>query len=259
MEAATPVASVVRVGLAGMKGTRHLARDQVSVDAFGPVGDRDWCLVDTERSQVLRTVAHPLMQVGVETSGDELTVILPDGRTATGTVRPVAEPVEVDYWERTITVTPYDGGVARLLTGRVDRPTSLARVGRGDVVFGAPVSLVGTASLRGLAQRMGRDEPVLQPERFRSTVVVETEQPWIEDEWLGRELCIGQAVVRVHERIGRCGVPNLHPETGIADTPILKALSEFRPTNDRGEPFLAVDAFVVSPALIRTGDRVLLR
>lgn len=241
-----------------MKGTRHLARDRVHIDQFGPVGDREWCLIDAERAQVLRTVAHPLMAVAVECAGETMVVTLPDGRVASGVVRPAGEPVEVDYWDRRITVTPYAGGPADLLTARVERQVRLARATRGEVVFGASVSLVGTASLRELAERMGREEPLTQPERFRSTVVVDTDEPWVEDAWLGQEVTVGAAVVRPHERIGRCAVPNLHPVTATADLPVLKALAGFRPGNDRGEPFLAVDACVVTPGMIAPGDPVLL-
>lgn len=247
---------VRRVGLAAIKGTRHLPLDVVTLDAHGPVGDRDWCLVDSARLQIVRTVANPLMGVSVEAEGESLQVVLADGREASGPVSASGASVEVDYWGRPAVVTPYDGEPAQLLARQVRQPVFLGRADRGGVVYGAPVSLVGTASLQDLAERMGRDEPVLEPERFRSTLVIETDEPWVEDTWLGRELAVGDTVLRVNERIGRCGVPNQHPRTGRADAPILKALAGFRPRNAAGEPFLAVDAAVVRPGAVRPGDRV---
>ncbi|QIX28680.1 MOSC domain-containing protein [Nocardioides sp. JQ2195] len=253
-----PPMVVRRVGLAAIKGTRHLSLDEVTLDAHGPLGDRVWCLVDAARLQVVRTVANPLMELSIEADGESLRVALADGRLVSGRVSASGPPVEVDYWGRPALVTPYDGEPARLLAERIGRPVFLARAARGAVVYGAPVSVVGTASLQDLAERMGRPEPVLQPERFRSTLVIETAEPWVEDGWLGRELVVGEVVVRVNGRIGRCGVPNQHPLTGRADTPILKALAGFRPCNEAGEPFLAVDAAVVRPGTIRPGDPVTL-
>ncbi|KRF17247.1 hypothetical protein ASG90_08050 [Nocardioides sp. Soil797] len=245
---------VRRVGFAPLKGTRHVARGSIELDAHGPVGDREWCLVDSERHQIVRTVAQPLMEVTVAADGDVLRVTLPGGRVAEGRVAPTGPVLEVDYWGRPARVTPYDGEPARLLAQQCARPAYLARAERGEIVYGAPVSLVGTASLRELAERMGRREPADQPERFRSTLVIETEEPWVEDTWLGQELLVGDAVIRVNAPIGRCGVPNQHPLSGSADAPILKALAGFRPRNEAGEPLLAVDAFVVRPGVIRPGD-----
>lgn len=250
---------VRRIGFATLKGTRHVSRSSVVIDAHGPVGDREWCLVDSERHQIVRTVAHPLMDVTVETDDDVVRVTLPDGQVVDGPVAPTGPPREVDYWGRPARVTPYDGEPARLLARQCARPAYLARAERGEIVYGAPVSLVGTASLQELAGRMGRREPADQPERFRSTLVIETEQPWVEDTWVGQELLVGDAVIRVHAPIGRCGVPNQHPLSGAADTPILKALAGFRPRSAAGEPFLAVDADVVRPGHVRLGDPVALR
>ncbi len=247
---------VVRAGYAPMKGTRHLALETVTLDQRGPIGDRSWCLVDTERRRVLRTAAHPLLAATVSDEGNTVIVTLPDGRHASEDVsRPGASHV-VDYWGRAAEVSSYDGGVGELLSSSVGRPVQLARASRGHVVYGAPVSLIGTASVDDLAHRMGLPDATGLAERFRSTFVVETEEPWVEDGWLGRELSIGTAVIRVHSPIGRCGVVNLNPTTGRRDAGVLKALASFRPTNAAREPLAAVDAEVVRPGVVGVGAQV---
>ncbi|KQZ70466.1 MOSC domain-containing protein [Nocardioides sp. Root151] len=246
--------TVTKLGFTPLKGTRHTAYDAITLDAAGPVGDREWCLVEPGAARVLRTINEPLLATTVEAEGDHVGVTLGDGRSASGRLVIADEPVAVDYWGRRILVTPYDGEPAGLLAEQVGRPVRLARAGRGDVVFGAPVSLLGTASVRDLATRMGRPDLVDQSERFRSTMLVETDEPWVEDSWVGHDVRVGETVVHVTGRIGRCGVPNRHPVTALADAPVLKALAGYRPANDAGEPYLAVDAVVVTPGVVRLGD-----
>ena len=84
-------------------------------------------------------------------------------------------------------------------------------------------------------------------------VVDADDEPYVEDTWSGRELRIGEAVVEVERPLARCGVINLDPVTGAKDGSLLKALAGYRP-NTGGEPWLGVDARVVSPGVIRPGD-----
>ncbi|NYG57605.1 hypothetical protein BJ980_000528 [Nocardioides daedukensis] len=245
-----------RLGFAALKGTRHVARETVRLDADGPVGDREWCLVEQETRRVLRTAARPLMHVTVTADGDHLHVATGDGHAVEGRVTVAGEPMLVDYWRRPATITPYAGAPASFLAELVDRPVLLGRARRGDVVYGAPVSLVGAASLADLAERLGRPELAGESERFRSTFLVRTDEPWIEDTWLGLEVVLGEATIRINEPIGRCAVPNHNPLSGLSDASTLKALAGFRPRNHRGEPLLGVDAHVVTPGTVRVGDPV---
>jgi uncharacterized protein YcbX len=73
------------------------------------------------------------------------------------------------------------------------------------------LTLIGTASLRDLSTRLGR---VVEAARFRATLVVEADEPYVEDSWLGAEVAVGEAVVRVGGPIPRCAVIDHHPETG---------------------------------------------
>lgn len=56
---------VTRLGLALVKGTRHLDHEELEFDAQGPIGDRTFCLVDRACGRVLKTVENPRL-VGVE-------------------------------------------------------------------------------------------------------------------------------------------------------------------------------------------------
>src|SRR3546814_760685 len=173
------------------------------------------------------------MHVTVTADGDNLHVTTGDGRAVEGHVVAAGEPMLVDYWGRAAAITPYAGAPADSLAELVGRPVVLGRARRGDVVYGAPVSLVGTASLVDLAERIGRPELAGESERFRNTFLISTDEPWIEDTWQGLEVVIGDATVRINEPIGRCAVPNHNPLSGVGDASTLKTLAGFRPRNHR--------------------------
>jgi uncharacterized protein YcbX len=88
------------------------------------------------------------------------------------------------------------------------------------------------------------------------TMVVDAgERPYVEDSWFGRELKLGEAVVRIRTAVARCGQIDMDPATGEKDGSLLKLLAGYRP-NTGGEPWLGVDAEVVVPGTVRLGDPI---
>lgn len=245
---------VVRAGFAPIKGTRHLPHDHVVLDAQGLVGDRGFALVsvdeaDPARGRVLRTVQHPsLVAVRAELAGDRLEVELPDGETASAETVATGERLTCDYWGREVELELIGGPHAALFSRWLDRPVRLARARPGDVVFAGAVSVVATASLRDLARQAGHD--ALDAARFRPNLVVETDEPYAEDTWLGREIRVGGATLRIGVPIPRCAVIDVHPETGERDARLLKTLASHRPLNRAGEPAFGVFAEVVTPGAV---------
>jgi uncharacterized protein YcbX len=245
---------VVRAGFAPIKGTRHLAHDRVVLDAQGIVGDRGFALVsvdetDPARGRVLRTVQHPsLVAVRAELAGDLLEVDLPDGETASAEPAVTGERLTCDYWGREVELELIDGPHAALFSRWLDRPVRLARARRGDVVFAGAVSVVTTASLRDLARQVGQD--ALDAARFRPNLVVDADEPYAEDTWLGREVRVGGATLRIGVPIPRCAVIDSDPETGERDVRLLKTLASHRPLNRAGEPAFGVFAEVITPGAV---------
>ena len=129
------------------------------------------------------------------------------------------------------------------MSAHLGQDVRLARAPRGAVVFADPITLVTTASLDALGAGV-------EPARFRATLVVETDAPWVEDDWLGRTMTVGDATIRVGGPIPRCAVIDHHPETGAKDARLLKALTHSRPTNRAGEPMFGVYATVVTPGRV---------
>jgi uncharacterized protein YcbX len=247
-----PASHVVRrAGFAPVKGMRHLDLDRIVLDDQGAAGDRAWCLVDVEQSRVLRTVQHPsLIGVVARTHGDELELTLPTGETVSAPAAPSGEELTCDYWGRQVRLALTDGPHTELLSGWLGEPVRLAAAPRGGVVFAEPFTIVGTASLRDLAARVGREDMAHQAARFRPTLVVETEEPWVEDSWAGQEHAVGEATLHIGGPIPRCAVIDHHPVTGEKDVRLLTALARDRPTNRAGEPMFGVFATCVRPGRV---------
>lgn len=248
---------VDRIGFTVLKGGRHLARPDAVLDLAGPVGDRAYCLLDPARDRVLRTVENPTMvQVLAALDGPRLTVELPGGERAAGVPAPGGEVREVDYWGRREQVELVDGPWSGLLSGHLGYDVRLARVRRpAGVVYGGPVSLVTTSSLDRLAGELGR--PV-ESERFRATLLVDTTglPAHVEDDWVGREVRVGEAVLRIRGTVPRCAVVDLDPVSGARTLPVLGTLARYR--RDDAEICFGVDADVVVPGRVRVGDQAVL-
>jgi uncharacterized protein YcbX len=123
----------------------------------------------------------------------------------------------------------------------------------GEVVYGAAVTLVTTSSMRLLAMRVGRE---VGSERFRATFLVATgDSPaHVEDSWVGQELRVGGAAVRVRGVVPRCAVVDLDPVSGQVDAPVLRELARYR--LNTGEVGFGVDAVVTAAGTVRAGDQV---
>lgn len=248
---------VARVGFTVLKGGRHLARPEAVLAVGGPVGDRAYCLLDPARDRVVRTVENPTMvQVVAALDGPRLSATLPDGEVAAGVPATGGEVRTVDYWGRREQVELVEGPWAPALSRHLGYDVRLARVSRpAGVVYGATVSLVTTSSLEELARRVGS---LVEAERFRATLVLDTEglPPHVEDGWVGRELRVGDAVVRVRKPVPRCAVVDLDPVSGARTHPVLRTLAGYR--RDDSEIRFGVDADVTVAGRVRVGGRAVL-
>ncbi|MDQ4052141.1 MAG: MOSC domain-containing protein [Actinomycetota bacterium] len=242
---------VVSVGFAPVKGTRHTSYDAVTLDGHGPVGDRTFCLIGAANRRLLKTVPHrALLAVRAAWNGETLELSLPSGQSVSGPATPSGEHVTCDYWGRSVVHELTDGPHSEALSTYLGKDVRLVASPRGGAVYGAPVSILTTASLRDLGERTGRTDLLDTASRFRMTMVVDAgDEPYVEESWFGRELTLGDAVVRVRAPVGRCGVIDLDPTTGEKDGSLLKALVGYRPTTG-GEPWFGVDATVVTAGVV---------
>lgn len=110
------------------------------------------------------------------------------------------------------------------------------------------VAVLSLASLAALGRHMGAD---LSIHRWRGNLWLDGLAPWAEEDWIGAELRVGEARLRVRERIGRCKATSADPETGVVDLDTLRALREMR-----RDQIFGLYAEVIQGGEVRQGDRV---
>ncbi len=111
------------------------------------------------------------------------------------------------------------------------------------------VSLLGTASLTALGA-LSNEGPV-DARHFRTNLLLDTIEPWVEESWTGRTLRIGDVVLRVVGQVERCRTINLAQDGAKANRRLLKTVGVHR--NMR----LGVYADVVDPGTLQLGDEII--
>ena len=140
-----------------------------------------------------------------------------------------------------------DPGLDRHLSEVMADPMRVLAEGRVPHQDDGAVSLVGTASLRWCAERWG-DEP--DPRRLRVNIVVETEEPFVEDTWVGRTLGIGTTRLLVVEPTPRCRMLDIEQDGVRPATRWMRPLALARDL-ELGT-YLAVE----QPGTLTVGDEV---
>lgn len=106
------------------------------------------------------------------------------------------------------------------------RKLAVLRMGRG-AYHSMPVSMMSLGSVRQIDSLV---EDKVDPRVFRQNIFIETKAdlPHEEDAWLGKLIIFGSepdsAKIVVVKLDNRCATVNLHPETGISNPNILKAI-----------------------------------
>ncbi len=108
------------------------------------------------------------------------------------------------------------------------------------------VHIVNLTSVRELERRLNKD---IDPLRFRANIYIETDEPWAEFNWIGKDIEIGSAGLHVFARTSRCAATNVDPEMGIRDMALPAMLMRAYGHEDFG-----VYASVSDGGVIKTGD-----
>ena len=242
------VTAVARLLMAPLKSTRLVEVDRVELGPDGVEGDRAFFLLGADGSSLRGPRRLPLCRLEATWAEGVLSVRLPDGVVVAG--EPVdGEPVRA-RWDMDLEVDAVvvEGPWAVALSAFCGEPVRLARVARGRGGWsGFPVSVIGGPSIDALG--LG---PV-DPRRFRMLVETAGGAPFAEDAWVGRDVRIGAALVRIEEACARCAVTTVDPETGERDVDALRAM-----VTAKGVADLGVYGRVLEPGTVRVGDPVAL-
>jgi uncharacterized protein YcbX len=228
MSANPRVASLHRYPVKSMLGESLAALD---VDERGVVGDRKWSVRTPEgkfgsgKSSTRFDAVVGLLDVRAAIDHGAVVVTFADGAS-----HPVDDPAAADR-----------------LSGLLGRPLSFGAETDVTHFDDGPVSLIGTASVRALADARGE---AVDPGRFRANVVVDTPAAFVEDEWIGRQVQIGSVTLEVILPSPRCVMINMASADLPAQPGNLAALGRLHAS------CLGVIARVVTPGRLATGDEL---
>jgi hypothetical protein len=220
----------------------------VYLEPRGVAEDRRIFLLD-ERGAVVHLRSHPhLVQAtpDLDLGSGVLRVSVPDGAASTP-LSAATEPVHAHLYGKDRSGRLLPGDVAAALSELAGEP--IRPVLADDIGVGwdeGPVSLLGRASAAAV------DGDAHDHARYRMLVEVDGTDPFEEDTWVGHEIALGEARVKVTHELVRCVIITQSPQTGAKDWDGLRALAE----HGRTDLCLGVIGDVVDPGHVRVGDDV---
>ncbi len=250
--------SVAWLSLAPVKGLGLVHPDEVFLGWRGVAENRRFYLVDDEGRRYGQIRNGLLVQIKphYDPRGERLRLDFPDGTVADGDVA-VREEIVTDFYGRPVRGRLVEGPWNEALSVFAGAPLRLVQsVEEGAAVDRSrgTVSIASQESLEELASRSGAE--AVDGRRFRMLIGVEGLEPHGEDAWVGREVRVGEARVRLVGHVGRCAITTQNPDTGRVDFDTLRELKAYRGLRDGREIDFGVFGEVVEPGPVRLGDPV---
>lgn len=243
---------VTRLTIAPVKGMQVTPVDALDLGPLGAYGDRALFVLDPEHKVVETARATGLLGILPRFRDGVLSLRFPDGTEVSEAIAPGEHIVTQMYDGRPVGGRLVTGELAAAVGAHLDRPVRLllrdeTDMGNGDF----PVSVMAEATLGALGPAL--DGVVPDARRFRMNVTLDDAAPWEEHGWAGREIALGEAVLRGAETVPRCVMTTLDPESGVGYVPVLKALAR---TRGKRDVKLGLWCDVVRPGTVRVGDAV---
>jgi uncharacterized protein len=239
---AEPLASVDLEPGRGVPGDRvwALARPDTDFDPDRPVPlpkTRFLALVKDAELARLRTSYDPATGVLTIVDGD---------RPFRATITTAAGArAAADFFAR-LGVDSLAGGRPRLVAGTDSHRFTDVSVVSAEYMHA--VSMINLASVRDLADRVGRD---VHPLRFRANIYLDGVPPGAELGWVGRRLRLGGLDTEVLKRTTRCMATAVDPLTAERDLHVPRELARHYGHTDCG-----IYIAIRSAGTVRTGDPI---
>ena len=252
------MAHVSWLTIAPVKGLALVEVEELGLGRHGVAENRRFYLVDQDgrRYGLLRDGKLSLVRPAYDAARERLELAFPDGSVVAGEVEVDGE-VTTDFYGRPVTGRFVRGPWSDALSAHVGRPVRLVRSEETGTAVDrrsrGSVSMLSEASLEELQRRAGREERV-DPRRFRMLIGIGGVDAHEEDEWLGRRVQVGEAVVLLHEQVARCAITTQNPETGEPDFDTLREIKAYRGARDRKLIDFGVYGEVDEPGRVRLGD-----
>lgn len=271
--------SVCQIWRYPVKSMRGEPLREARVGTRGIARDRGYALLDLETGKVA-SAKHPRLwgwllqcQARIVDEDGAIATTLPDGREllmgrdglndalsrlANRPVRLIETPPEMPEIER---YWPDVDGLA--LRDMVTSGAIAQGAPPGTFFDYAPLHVLTTATLAHLRALFPQGQ--VDARRFRPNLVIEVPavaQGFVENEWVGRTLQIGDDVrLRITDPVPRCVVPTLAQDALAEDIGVLRAVARHNrppvPALDGARlPCLGVYATVEQGGVVQVGDRV---
>lgn len=242
------IAPVKSLGLAAVERAR--------LDKPGIAGDRAFFIVD-ERGRLFTQREHgALVQIAAsyDAASGKLRLTFPGGQVVSG-VAEAGETVSARFFgERDVRGHQVRGEWSETLSDFAGRRLRLVKAAQAGGAFdGYPISMCSAGSLEALARAAGRE--AVDGRRFRQNIYISARQAHVEDTWIGREVQIGGAVLRVKAADPRCVMTTHDPDTGSIDMNTLKLIASYRADQPKEVNF-GVYCTVAQPGDVAVGDEV---
>lgn len=250
--------SVSLLSYTPVKGLALVHPGELYIDVHGVDDNRRFYLIgeDDRRYEITRdgrtSVVVPAYNSGTET----LSLRFPDGDLVEGQVELDGEVI-TDFYGRSVSGRVVSGPWAEALSAFIGKPLRIVKTDRpagGVDRANGPVSIVSEASVSELARQAGVKE--VDGRRFRMLITLSGCAPHEEDQWVGREVRIGELVVNVLEQVARCAATTYSPSSGERDLDTLRIIRSYRGVRDGKNLDFGIYGEVVRPGRVALGDPV---
>jgi len=248
--------TVSKLAIAPVKGLALRHPTEVILGPHGVGQNRRFFLVGPDGRHRSGLAFGPLAAIvpDYDDASERLTLRFPDGAVVDGDAAALDGEVHVPWGaSRVIHAHAVRGPFARALSDYVGMELRLVRAGDDAHPQSYPVSIVSEASLGELERSADLSAP-LDDRRFRMLVTIAGTEALEEDRWVGSEVRIGEAVVRVAVATARCATTTRDPATGQRDFDALHAIRALRGLSPERTVDFGVYASVVAPGWIAVGD-----
>ena len=252
--------AVTWIAFTPVKGLRLRLLDAIELTERGAPGDRRFHLID-ERGFLTNSKRVGSLQQ-IEAGWDEetgtLSLRFPDREVVSEEVSFDGE-VTTSFYGRPVAGRFVAGAFSQAVSDFTKRELRLVQpveAGSGiDRGAEGAVTLLSESALEPLAEAAGVEQ--VDARRFRMLFGIGGVAAHAEDDWIGRRVRVGDAVVIPRGHVGRCVITARDPQSGKTDLDTLGALAKYRKDLDTTEP-LAFGVFgeVAEPGTVRLGDPV---
>ena len=189
-------ARVAWISISPVKGLALRQVDECELTEAGVTGDRQFFLVDENDRLVNSKGLGALQQIvpRLRRRGGRLTLTFPDGTAVSEQVGLDGE-LEANFWGVTLGARVVEGPWSEAISDFAGRSLRLVKPPgpAPDRLRSGAATLLGTGSLRAMARQLGVDE--VDGRRFRMNFGIDGLAEHEEDEWIGRRVRLGEAVV----------------------------------------------------------------